>query len=343
MTIIFAGVVAALRGTAPPEVERHLAPAQVTHPEHESSTFRYCTNFAVTGSELEASRWIPLLEAIGDSVLVVGDAHTLKVHVHTDDPEAATRLFGPAGEVSHLDVADMHAQVAEREERLGAAAHDGHAGVAAARHRCGALAVASGAGLRRALREPRRAGARRRADDEPVHLRAAGRHPRGARRGGRRAAQQPERRSWPPSAPPSSARRSCRSSRRARSRPASPPPWRSTPTVPPPRTPTRWPPRWRTCAPAAWRPRRATTPKGASRIGDAVGFVDDELVAWGDPQATLRDVLLRLGDGAELVTCIAGDGAPLDADAVVALAPDGVELECEPGGQPSWWWLVSAE
>jgi hypothetical protein len=28
---------------------------------------------------------------------------------------------------------------------------------------------------------------------------------------------------------------------------------------------------------------------------------------------------------------------------VAALAPDGVELELEDGGQPSWWWLVSAE
>ena len=57
------------------------------------------------------------LEAIGDSVLVVGDAHTLKVHVHTDEPERATALFDGAGEVSHLDVADMHEQVAAAHAR----------------------------------------------------------------------------------------------------------------------------------------------------------------------------------------------------------------------------------
>ena len=28
---------------------------------------------------------------------------------------------------------------------------------------------------------------------------------------------------------------------------------------------------------------------------------------------------------------------------VVALAPAGVELELSAGGQPSWWWLLSAE
>ena len=89
LVVMFAGVVAALRGDAPPPVEHH-APARVTHPHHHSSSYRYCTNFAVTGERLEAAPWIERLEAIGDSVLVVGDAHTLKVHVHTDDPEQAT-------------------------------------------------------------------------------------------------------------------------------------------------------------------------------------------------------------------------------------------------------------
>ena len=51
--VIFAGVVAALRGEAAPALAHH-APARISHPEHESSTYRYCTNFAVTGVELDA-------------------------------------------------------------------------------------------------------------------------------------------------------------------------------------------------------------------------------------------------------------------------------------------------
>ena len=90
LVIMFAGVVAALRGEALRPLE-HFQPARVTHPHHHSSSYRYCTNFAVTGERLEAGPWIEALEKIGDSVLVVGDAHTLKVHVHTDDPEEATR------------------------------------------------------------------------------------------------------------------------------------------------------------------------------------------------------------------------------------------------------------
>ena len=100
----------------------HQPPARVSHPQHASSTYRYCTNFAVSGSGLEQRRYIAALEQIGDSVLVVGDATTLKVHVHTDDPDAATGLFADAGVVSHLDVADMREQVAARDERLSAAA-----------------------------------------------------------------------------------------------------------------------------------------------------------------------------------------------------------------------------
>jgi dihydroxyacetone kinase-like predicted kinase len=83
--------------------------------------------------------------------------------------------------------------------------------------------------------------------------------------------------------------------------------------------------------------------EGRFAVGDAVGFVDDAIVAWGDPAATLRSVLGELAGGAELLTCIAGDGAPLDATAVRALAPGGIELELEIGGQPSYWWLVAAE
>jgi dihydroxyacetone kinase-like predicted kinase len=90
-------------------------------------------------------------------------------------------------------------------------------------------------------------------------------------------------------------------------------------------------------------PAARQDPDGRFAIGDAVGYVGEELVAWGEPAATLETVLGRLSVDAELVTCIEGQGAPLDGDAVAALAPAGVELELEDGGQPSWWWLLAAE
>jgi uncharacterized protein len=83
--------------------------------------------------------------------------------------------------------------------------------------------------------------------------------------------------------------------------------------------------------------------QGRFAAGEAVGFVDEELVAWGGPESTLGVVLEQLADDAELLTCIEGYGAPLSAASVRRLVPDGVELELSEGGQPSWWWLISAE
>ena len=130
LTVLFAGIVGALRGTEPPPVDHH-ATARVSHPQHLSSTYRYCTNFAVTGTRLEARRFILELEQLGDSVLVVGD--------RTDDPDAATAVFATDGTVSRLDIADMREQVARRSERLE---------VPQSPQACGALAVTSGDGMR---------------------------------------------------------------------------------------------------------------------------------------------------------------------------------------------------
>jgi hypothetical protein len=83
--------------------------------------------------------------------------------------------------------------------------------------------------------------------------------------------------------------------------------------------------------------------QGRFAVGDAVGFVEEEIVAWGEAEPTLGVVLAALGDGAELVTCLSGAGAPLGEDGVAALVPAGVELEYSEGGQPGYWWLLSAE
>jgi hypothetical protein len=43
------------------------------------------------------------------------------------------------------------------------------------------------------------------------------------------------------------------------------------------------------------------------------------------------------------VTVIEGARAPIALERVAELAPEGVELELEFGGQPSYWWLIAAE
>jgi dihydroxyacetone kinase-like predicted kinase len=82
---------------------------------------------------------------------------------------------------------------------------------------------------------------------------------------------------------------------------------------------------------------------GRFREGDAVGFVEDEIVVWGKPRDALRGVLERLATDAELITCLKGADAPLDDETVQALAQGDVEFELSDGGQKSYWWLLSAE
>ena len=83
--------------------------------------------------------------------------------------------------------------------------------------------------------------------------------------------------------------------------------------------------------------------QGRFRAGDAVGFVEDEIVAWGKPREALREVLEQLAHDAELITCLRGAEAPLDDGTVQALAHGDVEFELSDGGQPGHWWLLAAE
>ena len=83
--------------------------------------------------------------------------------------------------------------------------------------------------------------------------------------------------------------------------------------------------------------------QGRFRQGDAVGFVGEEIVAWGGAGSTLAATVERLAAGAEIVTVIAGDEAPIRLDEIDTHVPDGVEIETHEGGQPSWWWLLAAQ
>ncbi|HWV84995.1 MAG TPA: DAK2 domain-containing protein [Capillimicrobium sp.] len=330
VTIIFAGIVAALRGTEAPPLEHHHAPAVRHAPdEHSSSTFRYCTNFAVTGEGLDRSRILPRLEAIGDSVLVVGDAHTLKVHVHTDDPAAATAVFAGLGEVSRLDVADMHEQMAERAERLPSA-------------RCGALAVCAGDGMRDLFRslgvEVLDGGATL---NPSTYELLAGIHAVPAEEvvvlpnspnvfmAAERAAELAEKEVRVVAS---------RSQQAGLTAAVALMPDRPAADNADAMTQALREIRIGSVAPAA-----REDVHGRFAVGDAVGFVEEEIIAWGEPAPTLEAVLRSLARDAELITCISGDGAPLDHADVEGLAPADVELELSEGGQPAYWWLLSAE
>src|ERR1700674_1160448 len=70
----------------------------------------YCTEFLIEGSGLDLERIKNQIEALGNSVLVVGEPELVKVHVHTDDPTRVITLAGGYGKVLKLNVGDMSTQ-----------------------------------------------------------------------------------------------------------------------------------------------------------------------------------------------------------------------------------------
>jgi fatty acid kinase len=331
LTIILAGCVAALRGESAPRLEHHSAGAGSLHlPQHESSSFRYCTNFAVTGHGRDPGSFVPRLEEIGDSVLVVGDEQTLRVHVHTDEPQRAVDVFEAGGEVSRFDVADMREQISDRSARIA----DGAT--------CTVVAVASGEGLRRLYEDM---GAHvveggPTMNPSTYELLAAIHSAEGAEAlvlpnspnvimAAERAAELSEKpaRVVPTRAPQEglAALLAFDPGRSARGNADS-------------------------VGGAAAKlslggvaPAARDDAQGRFQAGEALGYAGEELVAWGDPAEVLGRTVKQVAEGAELLTCIAGEDPPLDRAGLEAMVPDGVELEYHDGQQPAWWWLLCAE
>jgi fatty acid kinase len=351
LTIMFAGVIAALRGRRPPELEHH-APAQITHPQHASSTYRYCTNFAVIGSGLSANDFIAPLEALGDSVLVVGDESTLKVHLHTDEPESATAVFAAMGEISRLDIADMRLQIAGRDQRLhgdcanevalgdGSRAEERDRAVEGAR--CVALAVVSGEGVARMFRElgvhtidggptlnpstyELLAAIHEVPAEEVLVLPSSPNMVMAAERAAELSdkqilvapavAQQAGLVAAVALRPDRSVEENALALRDALAH-------------------------VRTGAVAQAARDDA---QGRFRRGEAIGFIADEVHAWGDPAATLSAVLTTLAREAELISCLSGEEAPLSDEQIQSMVNGSFELELREGGQQAYWWLLAAE
>jgi DAK2 domain fusion protein YloV len=137
------GVAAAVSGEPIPEpqpAEEHLSVDAI---HQELSRYKYCTVVLIEGRELDREALEAELEELGDSLLVVGDENAIKVHVHTDDPGAVLSVGTRVGTIDRIEIANMHEQTQQREERLLAAVPDAPAA------QSGVVAVVAGAGNRR--------------------------------------------------------------------------------------------------------------------------------------------------------------------------------------------------
>ena len=287
---------------------------------------------------LDAPRFTVDLEKLGDSVLVVGDDRTLRVHVHTDDPDAAAvALFDSAGKVSHFDVADMHEQVAERSARLAGDLPRGEQST------CAVVAVASGEGVKRLFADLGVLVV----DGGPTmnpstYELLAGIH----------ASPGSEVESFLPNSPNVilAAERACELSEK---------PAAVVPTTAPqeglaallafdPDRPARENAAAVSSAKdalrmAASRRRRATTPRAASSRARLLATPAASWWRGATQPRRWRRRSTSWSTAPSSLTCIAGEAPPLGQDDVQANVPDGVELEYHEGGQPAWWWLLCAE
>ncbi|HYH53979.1 MAG TPA: DAK2 domain-containing protein [Solirubrobacterales bacterium] len=329
LVLILAGVVAGLRGDdgEMPEVQHHEPPKR-SLPHHEDSRYRYCTNFIVSGKGLGNREYLPRLEKLGDSVLVVGDEATLKVHVHTDEPETAVAVFDGVGEVTNLDVADMRQQMAERDARLSG--------------RTGVVAVAAGDGMQRLFGglgahvvpggetlNPSTyellAGIHSVASDEVLVLPSSSNVIMAAER----ACELSEK---PARVVPATSQQASLLAL-----------VELDPEAPLEENAGRLGEALEGVATGGIAPAARDDAQGRFKKGDAVGFAAGEIIAWGGTGSTLSQTLQHLARDAEIVTVIAGEGAPIALAEIDTHVPDGVEVETHEGGQPSWWWLLAAQ
>jgi uncharacterized protein len=98
----------------------------------------------IEGQGLDAEALETELEQLGDSLLVVGDDTALKIHVHTDEPGRALARGTALGTIEGVEIANMHKQTEQRSERILGAVPDPELTL-----ETGVVAVVPGAGNRR--------------------------------------------------------------------------------------------------------------------------------------------------------------------------------------------------
>jgi DAK2 domain fusion protein YloV len=91
-------------------VSRPLRPAAQVALQLPDEGWGYCTEFLIEGRDLDLDAIRAEIEALGNSVLVVGEPELAKVHVHTDDPTRVIAVAAAHGKLQKLNVGDMSTQ-----------------------------------------------------------------------------------------------------------------------------------------------------------------------------------------------------------------------------------------
>jgi DegV family protein with EDD domain len=96
---------------APIPVPEHDLPevAELQPAEHDL-TFRYCTECMLVDAELEIPELRKLLQPLGNSLVMAGSRRRMRIHIHSNDPEAVFELAGTHGRIEKTKADDMVGQ-----------------------------------------------------------------------------------------------------------------------------------------------------------------------------------------------------------------------------------------
>jgi len=110
--IILEGMHRYIRGESVSE-DKALAAAVDLRPVGEGEEYGYDVQFIIQGENLDVDEIRRQISAMGESVLVVGDHNTVKVHIHTPEPGTPLNYGASLGSLSKIIVENLQEQYQE--------------------------------------------------------------------------------------------------------------------------------------------------------------------------------------------------------------------------------------
>lgn len=100
-------------------VAKYGVKASAVKPQTQSTvqSYGYDLQFLIRGTKLPLDRIRSKIEAMGESVIVVGDSELIRVHIHTPQPDAVLKYARKVGEITNLVSENMDDQVREFKEK----------------------------------------------------------------------------------------------------------------------------------------------------------------------------------------------------------------------------------
>jgi DAK2 domain fusion protein YloV len=114
----------------------------------ESEVYGFCTQFIISGQGLNPDNLRERISVISDSTVVIGDESLVRIHAHTQKPEALVELGKIWGIVDQLKIESMDAQ----HQEFHASHHDEQPSPPLASSPLGVVAVVQGSGLEAVFR-----------------------------------------------------------------------------------------------------------------------------------------------------------------------------------------------